>query len=87
MKKEDMRCGQVAKSYLPHKKVMKKYCINGKEKLVHAGASGYKNNYSPSAKSNFRSRHQCTQAKPGTARHLACTVLWPKGRHNKWDTK
>ena len=86
MKKDDIPCNQVMKSYLPHKKVMKKYCMNGKEKLVHAGAPGYKNNYSIQAKRSFRARHNCDSAKPGTAQHLACTALWPKGKHNKWDT-
>ena len=64
---------------------MKKYCIGGRETIVHAGAVGYKNNYSNAARANFRSRHSCDTAKPGTARHLACTKLW--GGSNKFDTK
>jgi hypothetical protein len=43
---------------------------------VHAGDRRYKNNYSAKARRNFRSRHNCAAAKPGTARHLACTKLW-----------
>lgn len=53
--------------------------INGKKKLVHAGAVGYGNNYSDKARRAFKSRHNCKNAKPGTARHLACTALWRKG--------
>jgi hypothetical protein len=64
---------------------MKLYCVAGQRKLVHAGAVGYKNNYSPAAKRQYRARHHCESAKPGTARHLACTKLW--GEHNKYDHK
>lgn len=80
-----MRCGEVRKSVLPTKKIMKLYCIDGKKKLVHAGAVGYKNNYSAKAKSNFKKRHDCANAKNGTPKHLACTKLW--GEHNEYDTK
>lgn len=61
---------------------MKLYCVGGKKLLVHAGARGYGNNYSRAARSSFRARHHCSTAKPGTARHLACTELWggPKDR-------
>jgi len=91
--KASMKCGQVKKSSRPGKKIMKKYCTGGKEKLVHAGAKGYGNNYSRKARSSFKKRHKCGTAKPGTARHLACTELWggkgkrktscPKGRKCK----
>lgn len=77
--KASMKCGQVKRSSRPGKKIMKLYCINGKKKLVHAGATGYKNNYSDKARSSFKARHKCSSAKPGTARHLACTQLWRKG--------
>lgn len=59
--------------------VQKLYCSGGKKRLVHAGATGYKNNYSDTARKSFKARHKCSQAKPGTARHLACTQLWKKG--------
>ena len=61
---------------------MKLYCQGGERKLVHAGAKGYGHNYSPAARKSFRARHKCSTAKPGTARHLACTELWkgPGGR-------
>jgi len=58
---------------------MKLYCIGGKKKLVHAGARGYGNNYSAKARKAFKSRHNCKNAKPGTAKHLACTQLWKSG--------
>lgn len=78
--KEMMRCGEVKKSNRKGKKIMKKVCHDGKEKLVHAGASGYKHNYSPEAKKNFRARHKCDQKKdPFSASKLACQELWPKG--------
>lgn len=74
-----MRCGEVRRSTRPGKKIMKLYCVGGKKKLVHAGATGYKNNYSDAARKNFKARHRCRDAKPGTARHLACTQLWRAG--------
>ena len=77
--KDKMRCGEVKRSTRPGKKIMKKVCKDGKEKLVHAGATGYKNNYSKEAKRNFRARHKCNTAKdPFSARKLACEELWSK---------
>lgn len=80
--KRSMKCGEVGSSTKPGKKVMKLYCIDGHKKLVHAGAKGYGNNYSAAARRNYRARHHCASAKPGTAEHLACTELWkgPSGR-------
>ena len=40
---------------------------------------GYGNNYSSKARASFKARHHCETAKPGSARHLACTVLWKRG--------
>ena len=78
--KASMSCGQVKRSSRPGKKIMKLYCLpGGKKKLVHAGASGYGNNYSDAARKSFKARHKCSTAKPGTAKHLACTELWSKG--------
>jgi hypothetical protein len=54
---------------------MKLYCVNGKKKLVHAGDDRYVNNVDSKRKA-FKARHKCDTAKPGTARHLACTELW-----------
>ena len=97
--KASMSCGEVRKSTRSGKKIMKLYCIDGKRKLVHAGASGYGHNYSDAARKSFKARHKCSTAKPGTAKHLACTKLWagkggskknppkgssPKGRKGKY---
>ena len=77
--KSSMKCGEVRKSTRAGKKIMKKYCVDGKEKLVHAGAKGYGNNYSDKARKSFKARHKCSTAKPGTAKHLACNGLWKAG--------
>lgn len=74
-----MKCGEVKKSSRKGKKIMKKVCKDGKEKIVHAGATGYKNNYSKEAKKSFRARHKCDSAKDSfSARKLACEELWSK---------
>lgn len=77
--KTTMKCGEVRASTRPTKKIMKLYCVDGKKKLVHAGAKGYGNNYSPAARRGFKARHHCSTARPGTPRHLACTELWRAG--------
>lgn len=65
--KTTMRCGETRKSTRPGKKIMKLYCLpGGKRKLVHAGSTGYGNNYSAAARKNFKARHKCATAKPGT---------------------
>lgn len=77
--KEVMKCGEVKKSTRKGKKIMKKVCADGKEKLVHAGAKGYKHNYSKDAKKSFRARHKCDEKKDiFSAQKLACEELWPK---------
>lgn len=81
--KSDMDCGEVRQSTRKGKKIMKKYCMDGKEKLVHAGAKGYGHNYSDKARKSFKARHKCSDAKAGTAKHLACTELWKKGGRKK----
>lgn len=79
--KEMMRCGQVKSSTREGKKIMKKVCHDGKEKLVHAGADGYKHNYSKDAKKSFRARHKCDEKKdPFSAQKVACEELWPSGK-------
>jgi hypothetical protein len=77
--KSSMKCGEIKKSTRPGKKVMQKVCKNGSEKLIHAGATGYGNNYSDAARKSFKARHKCSTAEPGTPRHLACNALWKKG--------
>lgn len=76
--KASMKCGQTKRSTRKNKKIMKLYCVNGKKKLVHAGDKRYVNNVD-SKRKGFKARHKCSTAKPGTARHLACTELWEKG--------
>lgn len=77
--KKSMRCGEVKKSSRPGKKIMKKVCDDGTEKLVHAGATGYKHNYSKEAKRSFRARHGCDKKLDKfSARKLACEELWSK---------
>ena len=85
--KSSMKCGEVRRSTRAGKKVMKKYCTGGKEKLVHAGDTSYGNNYSSAARKNFKKRHKCKTAKPGTARHLACTALSKSGGRKKSNPK
>lgn len=78
--KSSMKCGEVKKATQKGKKIQKLYCLPGGErKLVSAGSTGYKNNHSDEARKNFKARHNCDTAKPGTAKHLACTELWKKG--------
>jgi len=79
--KEALKCGQVKKSTRDGKKIMKKVCADGKEKVVHAGATGYKHNYSKEAKKSFRARHKCNEAKDKfSAQKLACQELWPASK-------
>lgn len=78
--KASMRCGEVRRSTLPGKKVMKKYCNNGKETLVHAGVAGTKQNPDAKTRAAFRARHGCASAKTATPKHLACETLW--GNHS-----
>lgn len=81
--KKDMDCGEVRKSTREGKKIMKKVCEGGKEKIVHAGQASAPHNYSDEARKNFRARHNCDEAKPGTPRKLACDELWTKGKSVK----
>ena len=79
-KAKKLPCNRPSKSYKPEKKRMVRACANGKEKLIHFGATGYKHNYSPKARANFRARHRCDTAKDKlTARYWACKTLWTKG--------
>ncbi len=77
--KEMMRCGEVKKSTRAGKKIMKKVCADGKEKIVHAGDSSMSSNYSDKARKAFRARHSCDEKKDKfSAQKLACEGLWRK---------
>ena len=79
--KEKLACNRPTRSNRPGKKKMVKACENGKEKLVHYGAEGYKHNYSPEAKRSFRARHKCDQKKSKLgAQYWACRDLWGKSK-------
>lgn len=85
--KKSMKCGEIRKSTQPGKKVMKKVCKNGTERIIHAGDSSYGHNYSEAARKNFRARHRCETADPDTPRGLACKALWTKGGSSKSSPK
>lgn len=76
--KAEMKCGQVKKSYKPEKKVMKKVCENGSEKIIHAGDSRYSSNQTAEQRKNFRKRKKCETSDPNTPNGLACDALWEK---------
>jgi len=78
--KSKMKCNVPRPSDRAGKKRMVKACDNGKEKLLHFGAKGYKSNYSAAARKNFRSRHSCDTATDKlTPRYWACKNLWSPG--------
>ena len=75
--KEQMKCGEVRRSWRKHKKIVKKVCKDGQEKLVHAGDDRYRNDYSDKARKSFKARHKCSEKKdPFSAQKLACEELW-----------
>lgn len=75
--KSKMKCNVVVASDRKGKKKMVKVCSEGKEKLIHFGADGYKSNYSTKARKNFRARHNCENATDKmTPRYWACKALW-----------
>lgn len=75
--KESMPCNKPRPSTRPGKKRMVKACQDGQEKIVHYGADGYGHNYSAKARSSFRARHNCDQAKDKLgAQYWACKDLW-----------
>lgn len=84
--KADMKCGQVKKSYKPDKKVMKKVCENGSEKIIHAGDSRYSSNQTAEQRKNYRKRHNCDSADPNTPQGLACESLWSSSSPKKRGT-
>ena len=84
--KSKMKCGQVKKSNKPKKKVMKKVCKNGSEKMIYAGDSRYSSNKTPEQRKNYRKRHNCDKADPNKPEGLACNALWSKSSPSKTGT-
>lgn len=79
--KDRLNCNQPTKSNREGKKKMVKACKDGKEKLIHFGAKGYKHNYSKEAKKSFRARHKCDSTNDKmSARYWACKNLWGKNK-------
>jgi hypothetical protein len=87
--KSKMACNKPKKSTKAGKKMMVKGCANGKEKLIHFGASGYGHNYSAAARKSFKARHKCDTANDKlTARYWSCKKLWGgKGKSTKSSPK
>ena len=87
--KNKMACNKPTKSDRAGKKKMVKACANGKEKIIHFGATGYGHNYSAAARKSFKARHKCSSAKNKlTARYWACKNLWGgKGGSTKSSPK
>lgn len=87
--KSKMACNKPKKSTKADKKMMVKGCANGKEKLIHFGASGYGHNYSAAARKSFKARHKCDTANDKlTARYWSCKKLWGgKGKPTKSSPK
>ena len=48
-----MPCNKPTKSWRKGKKRVVKACANGKERIIHFGATGYGHNYSPVARMSF----------------------------------
>lgn len=75
--KSQMPCNKPMKSWRAGKKSVVKACSNGKEKIVHFGATGYGHTYSPAARKSFRARQRCHTAKDKlTDRYWACKHNW-----------
>lgn len=78
--KASLPCNKPVKSTRPGKKKMVNACDNGKQKLVHFGATGYQDftqHKDSGRRSNFRSRHNCADKKSKlTAGYWACKILW-----------
>ncbi len=84
-----MPCNKPRRSSRAGKKKMVKACQNGKEKLIHFGATGYGHNYSSAARKSFKARHKCSTATNKlSARYWACKNLWAgKGGSTKSSPK
>lgn len=52
---------------------------SGKVRVVHAGDTNYQDyrqHKDKKRRANFRSRHNCSDAKPHTPKWVACKFLW-----------
>ena len=80
--KKKMACNKPRRSPNPKKKRVVKACQDGKEKIIHFGATGYGHNISKAARKSFRARHGCDKASTKnnklSARYWACKTLWSK---------
>jgi len=75
--KSNMKCNSPVPSDRPGKKRMVKACSGGEEKLLHFGAKGYGNNYSPAARKSFKARHAKNIARgPESGAYWANKVKW-----------
>lgn len=78
--KKSMSCNRPKRSPNPKKKRVVKACQDGKEKIIHFGATGYGHNISGPARKSFRARHGCDKASTKnnklSARYWACKTLW-----------
>ena len=87
VKKKQMPCNKPRKSPNPKKKRVVKACQNGKEKIIHYGASGYGHNINKAARKSFRARHGCdkksTKKNKLSARYWSCKDLWTAGGKKK----
>lgn len=61
--KDLLKCNYPKKSPKEGRKKVVKACKDGKEKIIHYGATGYDHNYSTEAKKSFRARHKCDTSK------------------------
>jgi len=82
--KSKMKCNQPQRSPKPDKKMVVKACEDGKEKIVHFGATGYGHNYSAGARRSFRARPHCDEKKSKLGSSCwACRKLWSAGGSKK----
>jgi hypothetical protein len=76
-----MKCNKPVKSWRKGKKFAVLACDADKEKLIHFGATGYKDytqHKDKKRRKSFRARHRCDTDPPKktTARYWSCENLW-----------
>ena len=79
--KKRLKPNKPTRSYKPNKKFMVLASKDGKQKLIHFGAKGYKHNQTTKARKSYRARHKCDAKKHSklTAAYWSCRT-WEKGR-------